>query len=103
MTSVTMRTSAEVESVSGIGKVAGDWTVASAKARLSEVINRALTEGPQAVSRRGRRAVVIVSAEEWERKTRRSGSLAEFFAASPLKGSGIDLTRLPDEAREIDL
>ncbi len=103
MTSVTMRTSAEVEPVSGIEKVAGDWTVASAKARLSEVIDRALTQGPQAVSRRGRRAVVVVSAEEWERKTRRTGSLAEFFAASPLKGSGIDLTRLPDGAREIDL
>jgi hypothetical protein len=36
-----------------------------------------------------RRAVVVVDAEEWERKTRRIGNLAEFFAASPLRGSGL--------------
>lgn len=28
---------------------------------------------------------MIVAPEEWERKTRRSGSLVEFFAASPLR------------------
>ncbi len=88
--------------MSGIGKATATWTVASAKARLGEVIDRALTEGPQAVTRRGRMAVVVVSAEEWERKTRRSGSPAEFFAATPLKGSGVDLTRAPDGAREFD-
>jgi hypothetical protein len=27
-------------------------------------------------------AAVVVDAEEWERKTRRSGTLADFFAAS---------------------
>jgi predicted oxidoreductase len=30
-----------------------------------------------------------VSADEWERRTRRAGSLADFFAASPLRGSGV--------------
>jgi len=28
---------------------------------------------------------VVVGADEWERKTRRVGSLAEFFASSPLR------------------
>jgi prevent-host-death family protein len=79
------------------------WTVAEAKARFSEVIDKAAAEGPQTVTRRGRNAVVIVDAEEWERKTRRSGSLAEFFADSPLPSSGLEIERSKDSLRDIDL
>jgi prevent-host-death family protein len=79
------------------------WTVAAAKARLSEVIDRALIDGPQTITRNGRLAVVVVSAEEWERKTKRKGNLAEFFAASPLRDSGLEIERAQDGPREIDL
>ena len=79
------------------------WTVAEAKAKLSEVIDRARKRGPQTVTRNGRPAVVIVAAEEWERKTKRTGNLAEFFAASPLPGSALTIERSKDVAREIDL
>lgn len=79
------------------------WTVAEAKAKLSEVIERARRRGPQTVTRNGRPAVVIVAAEEWERKTKRSGNLAEFFAASPLRGSTLTIERAKDTAREIEL
>jgi len=85
----------------------GTWTVAQAKARLSEVLDQALSQGPQTITRSGRTTAVLVSAEEWERKSRRTGNLAEFFAASPLRGSELDLDRrqehLRDEPREIDL
>jgi prevent-host-death family protein len=79
------------------------WSVADAKARLSTVIERALSEGPQTITRYGKEAAVLVSAEEWSRRTARKGNLAEFFAASPLRGSGIDLERLRDPARDVDL
>jgi prevent-host-death family protein len=79
------------------------WTVAEAKAKFSEVIDNALKSGPQTVTRNGRTAVVIVSAEEWERKTRRKGNLATFFAESPLRGSDLDLAHMKDEPRESDL
>ena len=79
------------------------WTVAAAKAKFSEVIDRALSEGPQTVTRNGHRAVVVVSAEEWERKTRRHGNLAEFFAQSPLRGSGAKIERVKDGPRDLDL
>jgi prevent-host-death family protein len=69
------------------------WTVAQAKAKLSEVIERAETTGPQTITRNGRMTAVVVAAEEWERKTRRQGNLAEFFAASPLRGSRLKLRR----------
>jgi prevent-host-death family protein len=79
------------------------WTVADAKARFSEVLERARSEGPQTITRNGRTTAVVVSAEEWERKTRRKGSLAEFFANSPLRGAEIDLERVKDQPRDIDL
>jgi prevent-host-death family protein len=79
------------------------WSVAEAKARLSEVIDRALKEGPQAITRSGRPAVVVVSSVEWARKTGRKGTLAEFFAASPLRGARIDLERPLGGAREVEL
>src|SRR6266478_4110190 len=63
------------------------WTVAEAKAKFSEVLDRARSRGPQTITRNGQLTAVIVSAEEWERKTRRVGNLAEFFAASPLSES----------------
>jgi prevent-host-death family protein len=79
------------------------WTVAEAKAKFSEVIERAQSAGPQAITRNGRKAVVVVAAEEWERKTKRAGSLAEFFAASPLRGSGLKIRRVKDRPRVVDL
>jgi prevent-host-death family protein len=81
----------------------GRWTVAEAKAKFSEVINHAESKGPQTITRNGRTTVVIVAAEEWERKTRRKGNLAEFFASSPLRGSGLKLKRLNGKMRRVDL
>jgi prevent-host-death family protein len=65
------------------------WTIVEARAKLSEVIASAQSEGPQTITRNGRPVVVVVAAEEWERKTKRVGNLAEFFAASPLRRSGL--------------
>jgi prevent-host-death family protein len=76
------------------------WSVAQAKAKFSEVIEKARSEGPQTITRNGRKAAVLVAAEEWERKTKPKESLAEFFARSPLRGSGISLERLPIRLRK---
>lgn len=82
---------------------AATWTVAEAKAKFSEVIDRAISRGPQVVTRSGHKAVVVVAADEWERKTRRTGNLAEFFGASPLRGSGLKVRRSKDSLRRTDL
>jgi prevent-host-death family protein len=79
------------------------WAVARAKANLSAVIDHALTEGPQAITRHGRKAVVVVSSEEWERKSKRKGNLAEFFASSPLPGSRLRIKRSRAKSRDIEL
>jgi prevent-host-death family protein len=79
------------------------WTVAEAKAKFSEVIEKAQSSGPQTITKNGHTAVVVVAAAEWERKTKRTGSLAEFFAASPLRGSGLKTKRAKDRPRKIEL
>ncbi len=79
------------------------WAVADAKARLSELIDRAQSKGPQTITRNGRPAAVVVSVDEWTRKTRRQGNLAEFFAASPLRGSRLKVERSKETPRRIDL
>jgi prevent-host-death family protein len=79
------------------------WTVAEAKAKFSELIDRARAEGPQTITRKGHTAVVVVSAQEWEQKTKRTGNLAEFFAASPLRGSKLKAPRVKGGLRKHDL
>lgn len=81
----------------------GEWTVAEAKAQLSEVMARAHRDGPQTVSKNGKRSVVIVSVEEWDRKSRRQGTLIEFLNASPLKGVELDLWRMDTPVRDLEL
>ena len=66
----------------------------------AHVIELAKTQGPQTITRHGRKAVVVVATEEWEGKTRRKGNLAEFFAASPLRGSGLSVKRIPGKLRK---
>lgn len=78
------------------------WTVAGAKAKLSEVMERAQS-APQTITRNGKPSVVVVSAEEWQRKTARKGSLAEFLLESPLHGADMDIERQGDEPRDLPL
>lgn len=80
-----------------------EWSVADAKARLSELLDQTVSDGPQTITRRGHEIAVVVSVEEWRRKSKRSGSLAEFFAESPLRGSELDVERSEDPPRDIAL
>ncbi|HXL21835.1 MAG TPA: type II toxin-antitoxin system Phd/YefM family antitoxin [Candidatus Dormibacteraeota bacterium] len=79
------------------------WTVAEAKAKFSEVLECARKDGPQRITRNGREAAVIVSSEEWERKVRRKGTLADFLAGSPLRESGLEIEARKKSPREVDL
>jgi antitoxin Phd len=41
------------------------WQVCDAKARFSELLDAALNEGPQVVTRRGVETAILVPIEEW--------------------------------------
>ncbi|MBZ5524965.1 MAG: type II toxin-antitoxin system prevent-host-death family antitoxin, partial [Acidobacteriia bacterium] len=66
-------------------------------------IDRAQSDGPQTITRNGRTTAVIVAAKEWEKKAKRKGTLADFFAASPLRGSGVQIRRLRGRLRKAEL
>lgn len=78
------------------------WTVANAKAHLSEVIERAQRE-PQLITRNGTPSVMMVSVDEWNRKSARQGSLSSFLMASPLAGTAIEDQRQDSAPRDIAL
>jgi prevent-host-death family protein len=79
------------------------WSVADAKARLSELLDQAISDGPQSITRRGREVAIVVSVEEWHRKSSRVGNLAEFLAASPLRNSELSTRRVDAPARDVSL
>ncbi len=81
----------------------GTWSLAEAKAKFSALVEKALHEGPQYVTRHGRDTAVVVSAAEWERRTRTPRTFYEFLERSPLKGSNIELERDPDPGRDVEL
>jgi prevent-host-death family protein len=81
----------------------GSWGVAQAKAQFSEVIEKAMTEGPQEVTKGGKDAVVIVSKKEWLEQSSPKRSAADFWLNSPLRRSGIKLEPLKGKLREADL
>ena len=78
------------------------WTVAEAKAKFSELIEKAKSEGPQEITKHGRTTAVVVAAEQWRQRAERKGSLADFLMSSPLRGSGLKLKRLPFRVRRVN-
>jgi prevent-host-death family protein len=59
------------------------WTVQDAKTRFSELVANAISEGPQYVTRKGVRTVVVVSVKEYERLTSNRPDFREFLLDIP--------------------
>ena len=79
------------------------WALQDAKNKFSELVDTVLRSGPQMVTRRGKEAVVVVPAGAYRALTKPRGSLAAFFARSPLRGVALDLSRSRDTGREVAL
>jgi len=79
------------------------WQLQDAKNRLSEVVRKARSEGPQVITLHGADAAVIISARDFGRMSRRKGRLVDFFRKSPLAGVGLKPGRSRDTGRKIDL
>lgn len=77
------------------------WQLQEAKNKLSEVVKRAASSGPQEITRHGRKEAVIVSFRDYQKLKRRKVSLVEFFRRSPLKN--VKLERNKDFPREVTL
>jgi len=75
-----------------------NWQLQDAKNQLSELVNRALTEGPQTITRHGRPAVIVVDFKEYTRQSGRE-KLSSILQECPVQGWS--LTRDKDTGRTI--
>ena len=78
-----------------------DWNLADAKNRFSEVVNLALTEGPQKIRRR-KDTVIVISAAEYERLAGKRMSFVEYLMSGPSL-EGLDLERDQSPMRDVEL
>lgn len=78
------------------------WQVQEAKQRFSELVQRALDDGPQVVTRRGQEVVVVISAEAFNRLSGNKPDFKTFLLSGP-DFSALDLTRRTDLPREVEL
>ncbi len=76
------------------------WQLAEAKNKFSEVMTRALTEGPQRVTRRNQ-TVVVISEQDYDRLSGARMSFKEFLLSAP-DMSDLDLERDRSPMREFE-
>jgi antitoxin Phd len=77
-----------------------EWQLQEAKARFSELVQKAIDDGPQTVTRRGKPAVVVLSVEQFELMKKRQISLKDLLPLLAVDEQ--DLERNKDLPREID-
>ncbi|MDP2992332.1 MAG: type II toxin-antitoxin system Phd/YefM family antitoxin [Deltaproteobacteria bacterium] len=75
------------------------WQLQEAKNRLSEVVEEAISHGPQVITKRGVEAVIVLSYTEYRRMLAAQKKLSEFFRESPLSGIDLDLKRDTSDIR----
>lgn len=79
------------------------WQLQEAKNRLSEVVEKALSQGPQVITRRGAETAVVLSMDDYRKMRQPETDLVGFFQESPLSGIDLDLDRARDTGRDVDL
>ena len=76
------------------------WTVAEAKARLSEILRLAEQEGPQQIGRRN--TFVVVPKREWDQRSTPQKPLGRWLVENVPRGLDLDFPDRKDEPeREI--
>jgi antitoxin Phd len=78
-----------------------EWQLQEAKAKFSELVQKAIDDGPQTVTRRGQPAVVVLSAEQFELMKKRQIDLKDLLPF--LTADDMDLERNKDFPRDVEL
>lgn len=77
------------------------WTLQDAKNRFSELVDAALGGRPQEVTRRGKPAVVVLSATEYARLVSQAGQSRGSFVDHLLTFPGGDVPRAAAQPRDV--
>ena len=79
------------------------WQLQTAKAKFSELIRTAKTQGPQAITLHGREEAVILSKKDYNRLKKNAPNLVEFFKGSPFHGLDLKIQRNKTASRKVEL
>lgn len=80
------------------------WQMQTAKARFSDVVRSAKSEGPQDITLHGKSVAVVLSRALYDRLSGNTKSLVQFMQSSPLYGrDDVVLERDKSAAREVNL
>jgi prevent-host-death family protein len=85
-------------------RIGSNWQLQDAKARFSELVKRALEQGPQHVSVRGEPAVVVISEEEFAKLTSPRRSIVDhILEGEPWPDDLVDIVnaRSRDAGRDV--
>ena len=80
------------------------WQLQEAKNKLSQVVEDAVHDGPQVITKHGVEVAIIMSYAEYQKMIASKGKLSAFFRDSPLVGIELELARDKSDVRgDLDL
>ncbi|RRH90908.1 type II toxin-antitoxin system Phd/YefM family antitoxin [Mesorhizobium tamadayense] len=83
-----------------------NWHLQDAKNNLSKLVQQAREKGPQTITLRGKPAAVVLAAEDYDRLSGKTKTLAEYLLTGPVWDDSFaeEVNRRPDTMlRDIDL
>lgn len=79
------------------------WQLQEAKGKFSELVKNAQVQGPQNITLHGEPVAVLMSRRDYLKLIHPKPGFVEMLRASPLVGSGVDMTREQTTIRKIKL
>lgn len=76
----------------------GKWQVQEAKARLSDLMDKAQSEGPQVISRHGKETAVVLSMDEYRRLLAERPDFNAWLLSAPKVS--LNIRRRKDRSRQ---
>jgi len=79
------------------------WQLQDAKNRFSQLIKEAQASGPQVITLRGEETAVVLSTADYRRLTQQKGSLVSFLQKSSWSDTELDVERIKDVGRNVEI
>lgn len=79
------------------------WQLQEAKSKFSQLVDSAMHDQPQFVTKHGNNAVVVLSFQDYKKMIKPKTDLVSFFKNSPLAEDELEISRNKDLPRNFEL
>ncbi len=79
------------------------WQLQDAKNKFSNLVNKAQKNGPQIVTKHGRKTAVVLSFEDYKKLSKPKTDLLMFFQNSPVAKTDLKISRNKDLPRDVEI